>query len=353
MRQHIVFIRVYDNKDKLPSQMVNQGTGFLLKGGVVLTALHLEKTYKDTAGTSRFITASIGYNEGVGQISLNYIGEEAAHDLMLLSFASDVVSVDTDVCVRSSAMKTGDQIASFGFPFGGALDGVIGTVSSALPTKIQTANMQVTKGQSGSPVFDGEGQLAGIVRGEFTADGEGADIYYIVPIGLAKNLLLLANVTEGTCVPRQKDVEARIAMPTIDNNYDPNNPTFAMSLLVTNRSNEPIFVNPSLRCLGGDIPVNGLETPSVQFHSTDPTRLNANETVAVKFKYDDSSPQVFNDREEMLRFWSVGGKTVDRLSCIYAYERADKTRLAATPPEVFLMDLVPAIDVRQKGGRQD
>lgn len=348
IRQHIVFIRIYDNKDKLPSQLVSQGTGVLFKGGFVLTALHLEKTFKDTAGTSRFITASIGYNEGVGQISLNYIGEEPAHDLMLLSFASDVVSVDTDVCVRPKPMKTGDQIASFGFPFGGVLDGVMGTVSSALPTKIQTANMQVTRGQSGSPVFDQEGELVGIVRGELTADGQGADIYFIVPIGLAKNLLGLANVTAGACAPRPKDVEARIAMPTIDNKYDPNSPTFSMSLLVTNRSNETIFVNPSLRCLSGEIPGDGgFETPSIQFSSKSPARINGNESVAVKFKYEDSSPHVFDDRDEMIRFWSTDGKTpIDRLSCIYVYEQGSKTRFGTTPPEVFLMDLIPAIDVR-------
>lgn len=101
MRGQIAYIRVYNSKDRLASQIISQGSGVVLKGGYVLTSLHLAKALSTADGSSLFVTASLGYNEGGAEFSLSYVAEVSAHDLLLLAFKSDAVRVAArPVCAK-------------------------------------------------------------------------------------------------------------------------------------------------------------------------------------------------------------------------------------------------------------
>ncbi len=65
-----------------------------------------------------------------------------------------------------------------------------GTVSKNLPALIQI-NGDGTQGTSGSPIFDANGQVIGIINaGEV---GSGGRIVYAVPVSLATELLASMN----------------------------------------------------------------------------------------------------------------------------------------------------------------
>ena len=107
---------------------------------------------------------------------------------MLLRFSPSVAGGLMQACVRETASRVGEKIAILGFPLGGGLFLSRGEVSRIEAAKIETT-ATIAGGSSGSPVFDDEGKVIGNARAERRSGGQGADIYVIVPIKRAANLL--------------------------------------------------------------------------------------------------------------------------------------------------------------------
>jgi S1-C subfamily serine protease len=99
----------------------------------------------------------------------------------------------------SPAVRAGDPVATIGFPFGTDLPMhaveeaalvratlTAGTVSKVLPGEIQIDGYGA-QGASGSPVFDRDGRLAGVLYGGEA--GTSGRIVYVVPVGPVTALL--------------------------------------------------------------------------------------------------------------------------------------------------------------------
>ncbi|MGR9319827.1 S1 family peptidase (plasmid) [Rhizobium leguminosarum] len=339
IRGQIAYIRVYSSKDRLASQIISQGSGVVLKGGYVLTSLHLAKALSTGDGSSLFVTASLGYNEGGAEFSLSYVAEVSAHDLLLLAFRSDAIRVAAPTCVREAPLKGGDQLYSLGFPFGENISIRSGTASDVQPNRIQTSDMNFTMGDSGSPVFDANGQLTGIFRGERTTAGTGSDLYYIVPIQRAKPLLDQTDQSNADGCAKGSEVEGRVTMPVFA--MDNSQPSFSINLVVRNRSAVPIIVGTSLRCRGSDSSNTTLEPIGIGFRASSPMKVAPADIGALTFLYQDSSPYVFKSRQEVQNFWSTRAGEIEKFACIFTFETNDKTELGTTATEPFLSQLLP------------
>lgn len=204
-RPRSVFVRVFDSEDRLPANLIAQGSGVLLESGYVLTSLHLvgdtvdrEALYREI-GRTLFIDGTVGFGDGVPPARLEYVDHVEAHDLLLLRFDPNLSRNFAFACIRNTQVRTGEEVAILGFPLGGELSATTGRVTRITANAIQT-DATAAKGSSGSPVYDADGRLIGVLRGELQQGIEGADIYVVVPISRAGQLLIaVERETEDTC----------------------------------------------------------------------------------------------------------------------------------------------------------
>jgi S1-C subfamily serine protease len=169
-------------------QQEDQGTGFVIAGGDVVTADHV------VAGASHiFIT----YSQGPA-VPAKVVGEDPSDDLALLRVTppSGVQPLALTLG-RSSAAAPGDPVVIVGDPLGyvdtvtgGVISGVggdsrdlSGEDGHLIHNVIQTDAM-VAPGSSGSPVFDASGHVIGVVD----ATG-GTGIGLAIPIDTLSHVL--------------------------------------------------------------------------------------------------------------------------------------------------------------------
>jgi S1-C subfamily serine protease len=207
-RPRTVFIEVYAPGE---TERRATGSGVLLEGGYVLTSLHtlLDKdngeTVEDIGGLK--IEGRVGFSEGVQEARLDYVEAVQQHDLALLQFGQALSADYAYVCPRLKRLQQGERIGLVGFPLEGDLMVDTGLVNGLEPNFIKTT-MTATLGHSGAGAFDLNGLLVGILRAELRKNGEGTDIYAVVPISRALNLLAIANGETGGVGCEGRDVVA-------------------------------------------------------------------------------------------------------------------------------------------------
>ncbi|QOZ36481.1 trypsin-like peptidase domain-containing protein [Bradyrhizobium sp. CCBAU 53421] len=202
---------------------------------------------------------------------------------------------------------------------------------------VLTVRFPAIDGYFGAGVFDAESNLVGIVYKR-----RDASRLLAVPSYLFNQFLS----PDGSAGRRAGDtvltafLNVKFSTPTSDS---PDAMLKSFNLNVTNEENQPVFLDPSLRCLGTDLSKEStLEPLMVRFKSNEVTRISSKDTASIVFEYSDTSPVVLKGAAEARRFWTVdGSKTVPQFSCIYAYTVGGKLRLGATAPALFVRHVVP------------
>lgn len=151
----------------------SQHTGFIVDTqGLVLTTIHEVESFRDIK-----ITLYDG-REVTGDV----IKKDANLDLALIDIGSSVEHAVSLVEARN-LLGMGERVYSVGCPMnlvGSAFAGVInGPPRRVNQLTYWQVNMEIHPGSSGSPVFDVQGHLVGIVKGRFRGT---QSIGFLIPI---------------------------------------------------------------------------------------------------------------------------------------------------------------------------
>ena len=144
------------------------GTGFVVSpNGHVVTNNHVIKA---CAGDIR------GNLTGEAAMTLRVVSSDANNDLALLQAPSTTTFKDF-VRIRDRSIRSGDSVVAIGFPYHGMLTSdftvTTGIVSSLSGMRNDTRFLQISApvqpGNSSGPLFDGTGQVVGVVTGKVDA----------------------------------------------------------------------------------------------------------------------------------------------------------------------------------------
>ncbi len=166
------------------------GSGFVIsEDGYILTNYHV---IEDACSGNSEITV-ITYDRA--EYSAFVVGTEAANDLAILKIEADGLTPAR--LGDSDSLRVGDVIYAVGNPLGelefsmstghvSALDRIINTEESESVNMFQI-DAAVNEGNSGGPVYNGNGEVIGIVTAKYTSSGvEG--IGFAIPINDAKSI---------------------------------------------------------------------------------------------------------------------------------------------------------------------
>lgn len=167
------------------------GSGFVLPGGVVVTNRHV-------VGQPREVTLNTWDGRS---LSAEVTGVATDSDLALLQLAEgDELPVAE---LRREPLRPGEEVFAVGYPGGGParispgriLGMVDGTVLGE-PAEVIRVEADITQGNSGGPLIDGDGRVAGVVFALEVDAGTGL----AVPVAtLLERLDNDALVEPGTC----------------------------------------------------------------------------------------------------------------------------------------------------------
>jgi S1-C subfamily serine protease len=178
-----------------PEMTTSSGTGFFVAPNRVVTNNHV------VSGCTKDI--QVQYPDG-GRYTARMFGGDATNDLILLH---------TDMDNRSTATfrptpRVGDPVATYGFPYVGVLsrDGnfTLGNVTSLTGLKDDTRFLQmstpVQPGNSGGPLLDMSGGVAGVVTAQFAIPSQ--NVNFAIQPAIVMNFLavkgVIANYTSST-----------------------------------------------------------------------------------------------------------------------------------------------------------
>jgi hypothetical protein len=175
---------------KLGVSQSDQATGFLVSDdGFILTSYHLLENMSETAGDNVTVRAVVGDNPEAQPVTAAIVNGVQPLDLLLLKIRALAGHPYPYLKIgRVGSLNAGDHIFASGFNDKDLLNDE-GTVNNKLgPLGIGylwTVNMSVAPGQSGSPVYQADGTVVGILKGENKATTKG----YMVPIDFADALI--------------------------------------------------------------------------------------------------------------------------------------------------------------------
>lgn len=204
-----VYIKVYDPSGVNPSKNVASGTGIMLPSGYVLTSLHILGDASETDFESKLpglvIKGMIGFSDGVPEVKLSYVTSQSDQDLVLLRFDPQISRDWGYVCTHIRTAKVGEPVAFLGFALDGPLQVGAGIVTGLEANDFLT-NTIAAPGDSGSGVFDGDGKLIGVLRGQLVHNGNPTGSYVVVPIGRAAELMKMVEPEDNDAcsVPPQQ-----------------------------------------------------------------------------------------------------------------------------------------------------
>ena len=185
-----VSVEVYKKGENDSEKLIRGGSGVLLNDGFILTALHVVE------GDNIIVRASIGGATGIKRI-LSMAAENSLHDVALMRTSSAELSYGglQDLCMSQQEMFVSEDIFVVGFPrsdLPGAPVSIMGINQGYIDGEANTfftADISVTFGHSGAPVYNSEGLLMGIVKGEIDTNGSQTGRIFIIPLDIVGQMI--------------------------------------------------------------------------------------------------------------------------------------------------------------------
>ena len=170
------YLKFYENKQKPANNSgkigPSSGTGFLVSNnGYILTNSHVIEGAKK-------ITVKTTNKENVAEYTAKLIAEDKNNDLAILKIEKIDLKLDSlPYSFKNKSCETGEDVFVLGYPLISAMGEELkltkGVVSSKSGYKGSIGSYQVSAqvqpGNSGSPVFDNNGNLIGVVNSKITA----------------------------------------------------------------------------------------------------------------------------------------------------------------------------------------
>ncbi|MBN8989926.1 MAG: trypsin-like peptidase domain-containing protein [Rhizobiales bacterium] len=190
------------------------GTGFVVSGsGHVVTNQHV---IDGCAGDIQ------GNLTGEAQVKLRLVSSDETNDLALLQAPSPFKEVAT---IRDKAIHSGDSVVAIGYPFHGLLSsdftvttGIVSSLSGIMnDTRFLQISAAVQPGNSGGPLLDTSGTIAGMVAAKLNAlkvaratGNIPENINFAIKTGALRDFL------DNSVVPYQTTAEAKPELKTSD-----------------------------------------------------------------------------------------------------------------------------------------
>ncbi|TAW00048.1 serine protease [Rhizobium ruizarguesonis] len=169
----------------------NVATGFFINDrGNILTVNHLISDLGDVDPESIKIEARVG-SKNANMLTATIYDARPNRDLLLLDV--DDTDAGPALCVNPNfaPQKLGNVLYTVGFPKVLPIlieEGKI--ISNGGPNGSWITNMAFAGGQSGSPVYDANGIVIGLAKGQLSSEGQPVPgLYVILPIGDAGGLV--------------------------------------------------------------------------------------------------------------------------------------------------------------------
>ena len=193
-------VYIVARKETKTGEIVDEfGTGFIIsRDGYILTSCHVvnRAILDDKGKDSGKVVDSVELKGAVGsrEEATERLGlvtcAQPPIDLALLKFANTFrqrVSIPVD---RLAALSIGDVVASMGYPLDVEFFPRRGTIGASTADGTYNVDMTMTRGDSGSPVFNEGLNVVGIAESGYA----GTQIGFVRPIRHAAGLLTLANI---------------------------------------------------------------------------------------------------------------------------------------------------------------
>jgi S1-C subfamily serine protease len=190
------------------------GTGFVVSSsGHVVTNQHV------VDGCSGDI---LGNLTGEATVKLRLVSSDETNDLALLQAPSAFKEVAT---IRDTAIHSGDSVVAIGYPFHGLLSsdftvttGIVSSLSGIMnDTRFLQISAAVQPGNSGGPLLDTSGTIAGMVAAKLNAlkvakatGNIPENINFAIKTGMLRDFL------DNSVVPYQTTAEAKPELKTSD-----------------------------------------------------------------------------------------------------------------------------------------
>ena len=188
---------------KFADDSVFTGTAFAVRGeGLLVTNRHV---VAGEDGTRRLTDLAVKFADSPQVFKASVVKLAPDADLAVVKVENLLGSVPTirGVNDKPGTVQAGDPVAMIGFPFGVELPMGFeagrevaktsfgaGTVSKVLPERLQIDGYSA-QGASGSPIFNRDGELVGVLYGG--QQGTGGRVIYAVPSGYVTRLLQSLN----------------------------------------------------------------------------------------------------------------------------------------------------------------
>lgn len=183
----------YDN------QLSFRGTGVHLRNGYILTARH---AVERQSGSNSVIPGTILIlTQRLEEIPAKLVGDNAYLDIVLYKLPYMVDSLESaDLSFSVVDAAVGQPVFTVGYPLGWGPTiafGRVGNPNTFLPTvdsRLVQADVPVCNGNSGGGLFNGQGELVGIMHAIIKTDeapgGHGCSrLAFAVPSGLAQKIV--------------------------------------------------------------------------------------------------------------------------------------------------------------------
>ena len=171
------------------------GTGFFVGGsGLLLTNFHVVE------GTAAVAIRVPGRKELLE--ATRATGYDLDNDLVILQI--DGANAQTALLADSDKVYSGQPVVEVGNPEGleqSVSDGLISGIRDTHGRKLFQISAPVSEGSSGSPVFDDQGEVIGVVASSLEG---GQNLNFAIPINYAKPLLVSRVTFSLDSLPRRK-----------------------------------------------------------------------------------------------------------------------------------------------------
>lgn len=166
-----------------PGKVAVRGTGFHLRDGYVVTARHAAEKHDPTTGTIIQKRIRILTND-LHELPADLVGDSAFMDVVLYRVAEPHRSkLQTGTSFVTEDVVPGMEVFTVGYPLGwgptmafGRL-GNTNTFLQTVDTRLIQADLSACSGNSGGGLFNGQGEIVGIVHAVIQTDKEDTQSY--------------------------------------------------------------------------------------------------------------------------------------------------------------------------------